>query len=139
MGVKRCVDCETEGIKTKRQANYPGPRCHSHHKRIKSSRRAAVWERRIGETYNLSPERYWRLYKAQGGVCAICRRATGKTRKLAVDHDHSCCAAPMSCGECVRGLCCSTCNNFLGHVRDEPAAGDRIRDYLNHPPAKDIG
>jgi hypothetical protein len=55
--------------------------------------------------------------------CALCRRTfyTGKNHGvgsggLAVDHDHNCCQTGKSCGKCVRGLLCSTCNRSLGHA-----------------------
>lgn len=49
---------------------------------------------------------YNRLLKTQGGRCAICRRKP-KTRRLAVDHDHS-----LKGRASVRGLLCVNCNRF---------------------------
>lgn len=67
------------------------------------------------------------MLKVQGGACAICRRATGKTRRLAVDHDHQ-------SGQ-VRGLLCKPCNRLLGHARDDVEFFERAGDYLSEPPA----
>lgn len=71
----------------------------------------------VQRTYGLAPEEYRALYRAQGGVCYVCRIATGPTKKnpkarhLGVDHDHL-------TGE-VRGLVCTgsrtamTCNRLI--------------------------
>lgn len=75
--------------------------------------------------YGLTSEEYWKVYEYQGGKCAICQRATGKRKKLSVDHDHS-------TGE-VRMLLCTRCNRMLGHLRDEPEAFERAADVLRHP------
>lgn len=62
--------------------------------------------------YQLSPEEYEKLLSSQDGVCAICKKSP-KSRRLAVDHDHSCCPGKSTCGECVRGLLCISCNSRL--------------------------
>ncbi|MGW0682937.1 endonuclease VII domain-containing protein [Streptomyces sp. NPDC002754] len=90
-------------------------------------RKAAAHEKRVQATYGLGPGEYDRLYAFQGGKCALCRRATGATRKLAVDHDHAT-GAP-------RGLLCSPCNrHILGHARDEIAFFRRCIVYLYTTP-----
>lgn len=78
----------------------------------------------------MEPDDYDRLYAAQDGRCAICRRATGKTRRLSVDHDHA-------TGK-VRGLLCRPCNQMLGHARDEELFFMRAWLYLNDPPADSV-
>src|SRR4029077_2130187 len=38
----------------------------------------------------------------------------GRGALLAVDHDHNCCPGAHSCGKCIRGILCGTCNSALG-------------------------
>lgn len=84
--------------------------------------------------YGLLAGEYEALYDDQGGRCAICHRATGKSRRLSVDHDH----AVGDGRDAVRGLLCRPCNDVLGHARDDPAFFERAIDYLKFPPAKKI-
>lgn len=134
---KRCKECPPG---TRRKANYPGPRCGEHHRGVTAQRKEAAWAKRLWETYHITPEQYWAIYKYQGGVCYGCRRAKGTGRKkLSVDHDHACCNGPVSCGKCVRGLLCSPCNrDVLGHLRDDPEAFQRFITYINDPPARRV-
>lgn len=126
-GVARCKDCPDD---TKRPAPHPGPRCATHHRAVVKGRRVVARGRRLEQVYSITVAEYAEILAAQGMVCAICQRATGKTRALAVDHDHSCCDGPTSCGRCVRGLLCKPCNRLLGHVRDSPETLRRAARYL---------
>jgi len=83
--------------------------------------------------YGLTLERYDEILASQGGGCAICGEQCATGRQLAVDHDHGCCAVPPSdrtCGKCVRGLLCASCNNALGAFRDSPRLLLIAADYL---------
>src|SRR5580765_7442294 len=82
---KSCKDCGS----TSRALKAPGPRCATCHRTRKKASREAAHGRWILKTYGITSEQYKALYEAQGGTCYICQRATGKTRKLAVDHDHA--------------------------------------------------
>jgi hypothetical protein len=127
-GVKgQCVDCP-EG--TKRMVRRPGPRCATHTRARKQALSSKAHAARIEVTYGITAEEYQELYEAQGGKCWICRRATGASRRLSVDHDHK-------TGK-VRGLLCRTCNSHLGHLRDDPEAALRVVTYLLHPPADQV-
>lgn len=140
-GAKECVDCRAErerrGLPSPRhprRAIYGGPRtplCYSHAKQRTRMAKAGAHERRVQKEYGLKPGEYGRLYLTQGGVCALCRRATGATRNLSVDHDHR--------TGLVRGLLCRPCNDLLGHLRDDAEAARRIVAYLVEPPAFRLG
>lgn len=72
--------------------------------------------------FNLTEDQYQRILYGQGGVCAICRRSYPT---YSIDHDHKCCSAKgVSCGRCVRGLLCVSCNMGIGSLGDDP---ERLR------------
>ena len=118
--LRRCKDCDPK--RPVRPAPFPGPRCATHNREFKRRQKKNNHEQMVGRVYGLPAGGYAELYKQQGGKCAICQRATGATKRLAVDHDHS-------TGK-VRGLLCSVCNQFLGYLRDDPAAWYRGYRYL---------
>lgn len=124
MKVKCCKGC---GSST-RKLSYPGPRCLECWRTERKRRLEAQHGARVEATYGLTGEQYWVLYEAQGGCCYLCRRATGKSKRLAVDHDHK--------TGIVRGLLCKTCNyNIIGYARDNVDYFARCIEYLNDPPA----
>lgn len=94
------------------------------------ARSATTHARHILVTYGITADEYQRIYEYQHGCCALCRRATGATRRLAVDHCHS-------TGR-VRGLLCKYCNRLLGFARDSVAFFQRCAAYLERPPAFDV-
>lgn len=89
----------------------------------KGNIRAAGYSRKYN-LRNMGVSEAWYATKLseQGGHCAICPRTPEENGKaLAVDHDHNCCPTKMkSCGNCVRGLLCDSCNLLLGHANDDP-------------------
>jgi hypothetical protein len=96
---------------------------------VKKERREVAHDKRVQTVYGLEPGEYQQLYLFQGGRCPGCLRATGTgKKKLATDHDHI-------TGE-VRGLLCSTCNQIVGHLRDDPEAFRRFARYLEDPPRR---
>lgn len=98
----------------------------THWRAEKLRRKAHNHEKRVQQTYGLQAGEYAQLYAFQGGFCALCRRATGASRKLSVDHDHA-------DGQ-VRGLLCRPCNTLLGHARDRVEFFERAKAYLEHTP-----
>lgn len=139
MGGVECKDCRAE---RERRGEAPpkylrkvqkdsGGRCASHWLQVKRERKGRAHENRVQDTYGLKPGEYGQIYRHQGGVCAICRRATGASKRLAVDHDHA--------TGLVRGLLCSRDNQLLGHLRDDPDAFRRAAWYLENPPARELG
>jgi hypothetical protein len=140
---RQCVDCIAEGYTaTKRPAPYGGPksaRCATHERERKRAARMARSVKHVESTYDLTDEEYQALYRFQGGCCAICRRATGATKRLAVDHNHRLpCTSEhgqtKGCKKCVRGLLCSLCNDTIAHFRDDPAVARRAAAYLVQSP-----
>ena len=79
--------------------------------------------------YSITEQRYDEILAAQGGVCAICKKDC-RRGSLSVDHDHTCCPGVKSCGKCVRGLLCRTCNQALGNLRDDPTLMRAAADYV---------
>lgn len=127
----RCIDCKDAGITTGRKTPHPGPRCATHHRAKRSSRRSMTAEQRWKQVYGITADEYWRIYRYQGSRCFICERATGARKRLSVDHCHA--------TGIVRGLLCQKCNrDILGHLRDEIVAFERAIDYLSEPPATRI-
>ena len=129
--MKPCKDCVSEGVKTQREAKYPGPRCFTHHRKFKAAAKQRSHDAAVSRTYGLAPGDYDRLYESQGRRCAITGcRATGKSKRLAVDHDHK-------TGE-VRGLLCTPHNRVIGYNFDSPEAFDSLASYLRNPPARAV-
>jgi hypothetical protein len=75
-----------------------------------------------------------RLLEAQGHACAMGGEPFTEDSMIFVDHDHACCPKEKSsCGSCVRGLLCLSCNTALGHIERK---GDLARAYLAAPPGR---
>jgi hypothetical protein len=102
---------------------------------VKRSKKKAH-HRRVERGFGITGEQYDAIYEAQGGVCYICRRATGRTKALAVDHDHyreGCLHAPdVGCVMCVRALLCGPCNQIIGRLGVE-ALGRAIMVLTTQP------
>lgn len=131
---RQCKDCLAEGVTSRRKAPHPGPRCHTHARKQRLKRRDADHGRRLEAVYGITAAEYAAILEYQGGKCAICQRATGKAKRLSVDHKHVDGHAGW-----VRGLLCGPCNrDVLGHLRDDPEALQRAINYLDHPPALDV-
>lgn len=60
--------------------------------------------------YGISQPEFDAMLLRQNGGCAICKTPS----RLVVDHDHDCCVSDKTCGKCVRGLVCLSCNLLLG-------------------------
>lgn len=129
-----CVDCAALPVDDRplkpRPAVHGGPRsrrCATHHKARKAAQKADRHENRVRGLYGLAPGEYAALLAFQGGKCAFPNcRATGKARRLAVDHDHE-------TGE-PRGLVCAPHNfellgKYAGDLQD-------ALDYLASPPLR---
>ena len=137
---RRCKDCLSSGVTTRRPAPHPGPRCATHHKALRSVLSTNKHAGHIARTYGITAQEYADLLAFQDGRCYRCHRKPWRKR-LAVDHDHALAKLhdhpeDQGCKKCIRGLLCSRCNKDLGWIRDDPAAMDRGGDYLRNPPAR---
>lgn len=73
--------------------------------------------------YGISLAEYDEMYRAQGGVCAICEQGCIQKSNLAVDHCHTTGA--------VRGLLCGRCNQAIGLLREDLTLLRRAAEYLS--------
>lgn len=125
LGRKCCFECdewkpESSFHKASNQPDGLQTRC------ARCVRAAALLKR-----YGVTLDTYDAMLAAQGGGCAICgadRSFDGSS--LAVDHDHACCPGEVTCGDCVRGLLCRSCNQGLGNFRDRADYLIRAANYL---------
>lgn len=96
--------------------------------RCKACASVAAHERRLEATYGIDGAEYERIFRAQGGRCAICRNRPASIR-FAVDHDHQ--------SGAVRGILCKRCNHdLLGGAHDSVELLMRAVAYLLFPPAQ---
>lgn len=133
-GKSWCAGCE----KYRMLKFFPKDKSGKIRSRCKPCSRKQAHASRIRLHYNITQKQYFEIIDAQGGKCAICQIATGAAKALAIDHDHKCCDRYGSCGNCIRGCLCSSCNNMLGFARDNPEFFLRAVAYLKHPPAPPV-
>ncbi len=70
------------------------------------------------EAHRLAKYEYDALMNKHAGRCHACR----KNEATVIDHDHNHCGRTRSCGTCVRGVLCNSCNVSLRK--------DRTVDYF---------
>lgn len=125
---RKCNRCGNK-LSPNRQLKKFCARCANAIKREQSER---YHRTRIAKAYGLLPGDYEAIFAEQNERCAICQRAKGARKRLAVDHDHRI----GDTRNAVRGLLCSTCNTMIGHARDDPEFFRRAVEYLLNPPAR---
>lgn len=138
----RDKDCEFEGCWRKRSS---GIHCQTHHGMLKSGEslrpiqertpqkgnvcaipgcngksfcKGICTEHRNASRFNLTIDQIERLFT--NPRCHICSKVDNGGRNFDIDHDHTCCKdSEGSCGKCVRGLLCRSCNHALGFFKDD--------------------
>jgi hypothetical protein len=84
--------------------------------------------------YGLTQQAFDHLLEVQAYACGMCGDPFLENTPIYIDHDHNCCPAERkSCGNCVRGLLCLSCNAALGHIEKKLGLAQA---YLAAPPAK---
>jgi hypothetical protein len=138
-----CKDCLADGVKTRRPvvANVPGPRCATHARSWKRRNSERAHARHIESNFELTAEQYRTIYELQNGRCGGCAVATGKARRLAVDHDHELAKThdhpvDRGCRLCIRGLLCKRCNRYGIPLTLDAII--RALHYLSDPPARKV-
>ena len=77
--------------------------------------------------YRITIEDFQDIFIEQGGKCLVCN----KQKRLVVDHDHSCCPQKITCGKCIRGLICISCNTLLGYLETHKNILHSAEKYLS--------
>ena len=134
-----CADCFRRSLRGNRALNQACAHCGALME-ASARRRYCVNCSPPGDTaarvmlrnYNFSRAEYNALLAKQSGVCAMV--LCGRPAKV-IDHDHVCCPGKKTCGKCIRGLLCVTCNSWLAPLE---AAGwlAAAQGYLQYPPFK---
>ena len=83
-------------------------------------RKRALRDQYYRRTFGISADEFDALLEAQGGGCAICGTRPERVASLHLDHCHETGA--------IRGILCLSCNQALGHFRDDPASSRRRLD-----------
>jgi hypothetical protein len=78
----------------------------------------------------------WAFHLITAVHCDICQRPYPTNvhgrRMNYVEHDHACCPT-TSCGHCVRGIVCGSCNRIVASAEvllADPIMFDKVRAYL---------
>lgn len=74
--------------------------------------------------FNMSLIQLMQTYELGCGIC-------GSRENIHIDHDHSCCEGTTSCGGCIRGGLCDTCNMAIGALGDSLEGVLRAAKYLS--------
>ena len=138
-----CMDC---GVELSRPIGKGGrivkgpKRCPEHQEANRLQVQTQASKRGRFRNYGITEDEYLALLKRQGGRCAICRadKPNIATKSWYIDHDHSCCQGPRSCGRCIRGLLCQACNTGIGYFRDQPDLLKAAMDYLHRDMVRQI-
>ena len=120
-GNKLCVKCslwKPEEAYSKNSSTPDG---------LFSSCKSCVRDRRSMRKYGVTKQA---ILEEQGGVCAICGSEDVQGKRGHIDHDHKCCPGVNTCGNCVRGVICVSCNHGLGHFSDNPESLRAAALYL---------
>lgn len=97
-----------------------------------SPRKSELIRHSVLRKHGLTQDDYDSILESQNYGCGVCgsKEAFTKYGRFHIDHDHACCPGIRSCGECVRGLLCSKCNQGLGNFGDNIETMKKAIQYL---------
>jgi len=85
-------------------------------------RKRALRDGYYRRTFGISADDFDALLASQDGGCAICGGVPEREASFHLDHDHL--------SGSIRGILCLSCNQALGHFRDDPTVLQRAADYV---------
>ena len=89
--------------------------------------------KRLHQIYGLSADSLRYLMHAQKMECKICSIPFSEENQFVVDHDHDCCPTKKTCGKCVRGILCISCNVRLGIMEDKTWVEQASKYLMENP------
>lgn len=119
-GTRKCRECAKQYLRDRRTSLSP------------SVRKAIARNENVKYRYGISNKEYCDRLSEQGWKCAnpFCPVVETPERRLHIDHDHECCSGIKTCGKCIRGLLCNSCNHILGLAADSPERLSGLVEYL---------
>lgn len=111
----KCIACKSTYANSKLELR----RIYMQGYRVKNAERLCDQERvrNLGR-YGLTPTEFDIILSNQDGACASCGTSELGNGYWHVDHDHSRCSVPPTCGDCNRGILCPRCNKGIGMFED---------------------
>lgn len=124
-----CPQCLYEFSYTKRGRDkvYCSRSCFVKNYNSRADRKIAISANNIKYKWGLSLEQYNELMLTG---CQVC----GSQEKLNIDHDHKCCppGTQRTCGRCIRGVLCRSCNLAEGMLMGRPELAIRLAEYMTN-------
>lgn len=97
-----------------------------------ASRQLCAVHASVASRYKLMTSDFKRLLEARH--CYGCDQTIPTSDQVHFDHDHGCCPGNNTCGRCLRGTLCRSCNITLGKYRDHPKHRPDLLAYIRDAP-----
>lgn len=128
-----CIECLRIRAKKRHAENREEMNAQARERRKKDPKKHREFD--IKKKFKMSYADYEALLVSQGNKCAACgATASGHhSGEWPIDHDHACCPHSRNgttCGKCIRGILCRSCNLTLGNAQDNPTKLRQLADYL---------
>jgi len=135
-----CKPCG-KAVRDQREIDHPGYAVKQYMKyrsKLTKEQIAAIHARAHFKKYGVTQEWFDKKLTQQKGCCAICgTNGNQRTRRFAIDHDHSCCGKNCACDNCRRDILCDKCNFILGVIENIEWSAKALAYLQRH--GKDLG